>query len=101
MALMVPAVVLSVLGWYVARSHAGIDPAVVRTEAFTLLAICEWYNVLNCRSETASGLSASVLKNRWLVGGLLIGNLLQVAVVSWAPLNDIFHAAPIERTTVV
>jgi Ca2+-transporting ATPase len=100
MALMVPAIVLSVLGWYVVRTNAGIDPTVVRTEAFTLLAICEWYNVLNCRSETASGLSASVFKNRWLVGGLVIGNLLQIAVVFWAPLNDIFHTAPIELSTV-
>jgi hypothetical protein len=52
--------------------------------------------VLNCRSELRSGLSLSVLRNRWLLGGLLLGNLLQVAVVYWRPLGDVFHTAPID-----
>jgi magnesium-transporting ATPase (P-type) len=96
MAFMVPAIAASVLGWYVWRTQAGAPADVVRTEAFTLLAICEWLNVLNCRSELRSGLSLSVLRNRWLLGGLLLGNLLQVAVVYWRPLGDVFHTAPID-----
>lgn len=46
----------------------------MQTETFTLLAICEWFNVLNCRSETKSALSLGLLRNPWLLGGLVVGN---------------------------
>ena len=68
--------------------------AQVQTEAFTLLALCEWWNVLNCRSQTQSALGLRALGNRWLLGGLVLGNLLQVAVVYWAPLGRLFHTTP-------
>ena len=68
----------------------------MRTETFTLLAICEWFNVLNCRSETNSALTLDLFRNRWLVGGLVVGNLLQVAVVFWAPLAHVFHTVPFD-----
>ena len=68
--------------------------AQAQTETFTLLAICEWFNVLNCRSETRSALDPGLLGNPWLLGGLVAGNLLQVAVVFWAPLSTLFHTVP-------
>ncbi|MBI2964362.1 MAG: HAD-IC family P-type ATPase [Deltaproteobacteria bacterium] len=91
MGFMVPAIVASTLGWFIARIAEGVPEAQVRTETFTLLAICEWFNVLNCRSERKSALTLGLLGNRWLLGGLVIGNLLQVAVVFWAPLAGVFH----------
>jgi len=93
--LMTLAIVISTLGWFIVRTNAGIPEAQVRTETFTLLAICEWFNVLNCRSETKSGLSRSLFSNRWLLGGLILGNLLQAAVVFWEPLGRIFYTVPI------
>ena len=66
----------------------------MQTETFTLLAVCEWFNVLNCRSETRSALTLGLLRNPWLLGGLVVGNLLQVAVVFWAPLGRVFHTVP-------
>lgn len=96
MAFMVPAIVLSTLGWFIVRMAAGVPEAQVRTETFTLLAICEWFNVLNCRSESKSALSLSVLNNPWLLGGLILGNLLQAAVVFWAPLSHAFHTVPFD-----
>ncbi len=95
MAVMVPAIVVSTLGWFVVRLSMGVPEDQVRTETFTLLAICEWFNVLSCRSETRSALTLAVFRNRWLVGGLVLGNLLQVAVVFWAPLNRVFHTVPL------
>jgi Ca2+-transporting ATPase len=94
MAFMVPAIVLSTLGWFTMRLAAGVPEAQARTEAFTLLAICEWFNVLSCRSETKSALALSLLRNRWLLGGLAAGNLLQMAVVFWAPLGRLFQTVP-------
>jgi Ca2+-transporting ATPase len=101
MAFMAPAIVLVTLGWFAVRLAAGVPEAQVRTETFTLLAICEWFNVLNCRSEAKSALAPDLVTNRWLLGGLVIGNLLQFAVVFWAPLGRVFHTVPIGPTEVV
>jgi len=40
-------------------------------------------------------MTMSLLRNPWLVGGLLLGNLLQVAVVFFRPLGEVFHTVPI------
>jgi magnesium-transporting ATPase (P-type) len=101
MAVMVPAIALSTLGWFTARTAAGIPAEQVQTETFTLLAICEWFNVLNCRSERASALNLSLLKNPWLLGGLIVGNLLQVAVVFWPPLSALLRTVPFGLTEVL
>ena len=47
MALMVPTIAGVTLGWFAYRTAAGVPAAQVQTEAFTLLALCEWWNVLN------------------------------------------------------
>lgn len=94
-ALMTPTIAAVSLGWFMVRLSAGIPFAVVRTETFTLLAVCEWFNVLNCLSERRSALSFDVLKDRWLVGGLVLGNALQVAVIYLPALNNVFHTVPI------
>jgi magnesium-transporting ATPase (P-type) len=101
MGFMVPTIVAVTLGWFIARTAAGIPEAEVRTETFTLLVICEWFNVLNCRSQSASALTLGVLKNHWLLGGLIVGNLLQVAVVFLPPLGRLFHTVPFGLDVVV
>jgi Ca2+-transporting ATPase len=101
MAVMVPAIVVATLGWFVARTASGVPAAQAQTETFTLLAICEWFNVLNCRSETKSALNLGLLRNPWLLGGLVVGNLLQVAVVFWSPLGRVFHTVPFGMDVVV
>ncbi|HLU66749.1 MAG TPA: HAD-IC family P-type ATPase [Kofleriaceae bacterium] len=95
MGVMVPAIVLATLGWFIARTAAGVLPAQVRTETFTLLAICEWYNVINCRSDSRSAFAVSILRNTWLLGGLAAGIALQAAVVFWTPLGQMFRTVPL------
>jgi magnesium-transporting ATPase (P-type) len=101
MGVMVPAIVVSTLGWFVFRTSAGIPAGQVQTETFTLLVICEWFNVLNCRSERKSAFSLGLLRNPWLLGGLVVGNLLQVAVVFWRPLGEVFHTVPFSLREVI
>ncbi|HEY6878611.1 MAG TPA: HAD-IC family P-type ATPase [Polyangiales bacterium] len=89
------------LAWFTVRLARGVPFPLVRTETFTLLAVCEWYNVLNCRSLTRSALSVGILRNPWLLGGLLSGVALQFAVVFWRPLGRIFHTVPISLGDVI
>jgi magnesium-transporting ATPase (P-type) len=94
-AVMTPTIAAVTLGWFMVRLAMGVPFAIVRTEAFTLLAVCEWFNVLNCLSDHRSAFSFDVFKDRWLVAGLVVGNLLQLGVIYIPAANFIFHTVPI------
>ena len=94
-ALLAPTAVAATFGWFVWRQAAGLPYDVVRTETFTVLAMCQWFNVLNCQSATRSALRLGILRNRWLLGGLALSIALQAAVLYWPPLNTLFHTVPI------
>jgi magnesium-transporting ATPase (P-type) len=95
MLLMSAAITASTLGFFALRLAQGVPFTRARTGTFTLLAVCEWFNVLNCRSATRSALGTSLLLNPWLLGGLLLSNLLQLAVIYFAPLQRVFHTVPL------
>jgi len=94
LAVMTPSIVVATLGWFIYRTSTGTPPAVAGAETFTLLAVCEWFNVLNCLSDRQSALSLRLFRNPWLLGGLVVGNVLQVMVIFVRPFNDIFHTVP-------
>lgn len=96
MPFMVFSMTASTFGWFWFRTSEGIDASLVQSETLSVLAVCQWFNVLNCRSELQSAFSWSVFKNPWLMGGLVIGNLLHFAVIYWAPLSQFFHTVPID-----
>jgi Ca2+-transporting ATPase len=87
--------VLVTFGWYAWRIAQGVALEQVRTETFTLLAMCQWFNVLNCQSGTQSALRLGVLANRWLLGGLILSVLLQCLVVYAPAMNALFHTVPL------
>lgn len=95
MPLMVLASVISTFGWFLYRTKAGVPVDVVQSETFTVLVVCQWFNVLNCRSATQTVFSLGLLKNPWLIGGLAIANVLHFLVIYWEPLAQFFHAVPI------
>jgi magnesium-transporting ATPase (P-type) len=101
MVVMTPTIAVSTLGWFIYRLESGLPFAQVQTETFTVLAVCQWFNVLNCRSEQRSALNLSILTNPWLIGGLVAGNLLHVAVIFFRPLGEVFHTVPIDLFEVV
>ena len=94
-ALLVPVAVIATFGWFVWRQAGGLPYEMVRTETFTMLAVCQWFNVLNCESATRSALKFGIFRNRWLLGGLSLSVVLQGAVLYWPPLNKLFHTVPI------
>ena len=95
MLVMVTASVTAIFGFFVWRLSTDVPFELVRTETFTVLVVCQWFNVLNCRSERSSALSWSIFKNWWLLGGILLGNVLQLLVIYTEPMNRVFHTVPI------
>ena len=93
MVLMTTSIVAVTLGWYWHRLAAGVPFGQVQTETFTLLAACQWFNVLNCRSATRSAFDTPLLGNPWLVTGLLASIALQAAVVLWPALAALLHTS--------
>ncbi|MCP5272880.1 MAG: HAD-IC family P-type ATPase [Burkholderiaceae bacterium] len=94
-ALMTPMIAAVTLGWFAWRQGQGLPLEVVRTETFTVLAMCQWFNVLSCQSATRSALRLGLLQNPWLLGGLTLSIALQALVVYAPFMNDLFHTVPL------
>jgi Ca2+-transporting ATPase len=96
-ALMTPIIAAVTFGWFAWRLGQGLPEALVRTETFTVLAMCQWFNVLNCESATRSALRLrrGLLKNPWLLGGLSLSVLLQAVVLYVPAMNGLFHTVPL------
>jgi Ca2+-transporting ATPase len=94
-ALMASSAVSVCFGWFVWRHAQGAPIELLRTEVFTLLALCQWFNVLNCQSALRSALQLALLRNPWLLGGLLLGVALQGLVLYAPVMNDWFHTVPL------
>jgi magnesium-transporting ATPase (P-type) len=95
MALMSATITAVTFGYYAIGLGLGLPFDRVRTGTFTLLAVCEWFNLLNCRSEWRSAFRNPLHRNPWLLGGLAVSVALQAAVVYWAPLGRAFHTVPL------
>jgi Ca2+-transporting ATPase len=95
MLLMSAAIAAATLGYFSVRLGQGAPLAYAQTGTFTLLAVCEWFNVLNCRSRTRSALRHGLLRNPWLLAGLAVSVLLQGAVLYLPPLGRIFRTVPL------
>jgi len=93
--LMATTAVLVTFSWFVWRIGQNVPIEMVRTETFTLLAMCQWFNVLNCQSASRSALKLGLLKNPWLLGGLSLSVLLQVLVLYWPLMNTLFYTVPL------
>ncbi|WP_088287531.1 HAD-IC family P-type ATPase [Ideonella sp. A 288] len=94
-ALMTPTIAAVSFGWFAWRLSLGVPEELVRTETFTVLAMCCWFNVLNCQSAVASALGPRLLRNRWLALGLSLSIALQAAVLYVPALNTLFHTVPL------
>ncbi|MDP3611881.1 MAG: HAD-IC family P-type ATPase, partial [Rubrivivax sp.] len=94
-ALMTPMIAGVTFGWFAWRLAQGAPEDLVRTETFTVLAMCCWFNLLNCQSATASALSGRLLRNPWLLGGLALSMALQVLVLYAPFMNTMFQTVPL------
>jgi magnesium-transporting ATPase (P-type) len=94
-ALMASTAAAAAFSWFAWRLGQGAPIELVRTEVFTLVAVSQWFNMLNCQSAIASALNGGLLRNPWLLGGLGLSVLLQGLVLYAPPLNTMFHTVPL------
>jgi magnesium-transporting ATPase (P-type) len=100
-ALMALTAAATAFAWYAWRLHAGVAIELVRTEVFTLVALTQWFNAINCGSPWRSAFAAGWRNNRWLAGGLALSVLLQAAVLELPSLNVWFYTQPLPWTTLL
>ncbi|MCL2398056.1 MAG: calcium-translocating P-type ATPase, PMCA-type [Defluviitaleaceae bacterium] len=65
-----------------------------RTMAFATLSISQLVHAFNMRSES-SIFRIRLFENRYLVGALFVGIILQVSVISIAPIANVFRVMPL------
>jgi magnesium-transporting ATPase (P-type) len=100
-ALMALVTVTVTFGWFVWRIGTDTDLVQARTETFTLLAMCQWFNVLNCQSPIRSALGVGLLCNRWLLAGLAASVILQLAVIYVPAMSTLFHTVALPAAVVI
>lgn len=71
------------------------DLKLARTMTLTLMALFQWFNSWNCRSETKSILTLGLFTNVWLVRACAFVFFLQVAVLYIPFFQKIFQTTPL------
>lgn len=78
------------------QRYADIDIQKAWTISLTTLAIFQWFNAWNCRSELKSIFQMSPFSNRFLLGSTFIVITLQLLAVYTPTLQKILHTVPLE-----
>ena len=77
----------------------GASDAVARTAAVNLFVVVEAFYLINCRSLNASVWAIGWFSNRWVLGGLVVQALGQLAFTYLPVMNQLFDSAPIDAET--
>ena len=62
-----------------------------QTMAFVVLSVSQLFHSLNLRHETKSIFQTGLFTNKYLVGSIILGILLQLTVISVTPLANVFE----------
>ncbi len=73
-----------------------VDVLRAQTVALTILAVFQWFNAWNCRSESRSIFNRQWWSNRWLIISSIIAASLQLLVVYWPPMQSVFRTVPLD-----
>ncbi len=69
--------------------------ALARTMTLITMAMFQWFNAWNCRSEERSIFRVGWFSNRWLIGATIFVLLLQFAVVNVPFMRALFKTVPL------
>lgn len=80
---------------FINRLDAGMSLEKARTAALTTMVFFQFYQALNCRSETQSIVKMSLLKNPFLLFSMIAALFAQLAVLYVPALQWVFRTEPI------
>ena len=86
---------LTLLAFTIGNNLFGL--AVGRTMAFVSLSLLELVHSFNIKSDE-SIFQVGILDNKYLIGAFLLGAILQIGVVSIAPIATLFDCTPLNKT---
>jgi len=84
--------------FFVFKEYLAFDLTKALTISLTTLAIFQWFNVWNCRSEDKSIFQINPFSNKWLVVAMPVIVLLQLLAVYHPFMQKILRTAPLELT---
>jgi Ca2+-transporting ATPase len=82
-------------GFFQMTLAGGGSVAEARTMAVNVFVFGEMFYLFNCRSLTQSMFALGVFSNPWLIGGVVLMALLQIAYTYVPFMNTAFHSAPL------
>lgn len=85
-----PIMAAGIIGLFIYEINRGMPLVYCRSVAFTTLAVTQWLNGLNCRSDTKSIFKMSFFGNKYLLLGLTLAIILHMAVLYTPFLQNIF-----------
>jgi len=83
---------------FISDLHAGVPLEKARTAALTTMVFFQFYQALNCRSETKSIFRMSPMGNPYLLYAMIGAFFAQLAVLYVPPLQWIFRTVPLTMT---
>ena len=85
-----PIMAVGIIGLFIYEINRGMPLVYSCTVAFTTLAVTQWFNGINCRSDTRSIFKMPFFGNKYLITGLIFAVILQLAVLYVPFLQNIF-----------
>ena len=89
------AVVMTCGTLYLFKDYVGVDMTKAWTISLTTLAVFQWFNAWNCRSDDKSIFQMNPFSNKYLIGATAIVVVLQILAVYNPLLQTILHTAPL------
>ncbi len=80
---------------YLFAQYADTDLAKALTVSLTVLAVFQWFNVWNCRSESRSVFRMNPFSNKFLVGATVLVIFLQMLAIYNPILQKVLHTVPL------
>lgn len=94
--MIVMALPMSLGGFFVFQKYLDFDLIKAMTMCLTTLAIFQWFNAFNCRSESKSIFRMNFFSNKWLIGATFIVIFFQLLAVYHPVLQKILRTTALE-----
>lgn len=72
-----------------------IDLALARTITLVTMAMFQWFNAWNCRSQDRSVFQLGLTSNRWLLVAFAVVFFLQLFIIYVPPMQQVFSTVPL------